>query len=164
LLNDQGGSVLGDSTVFSWAGCHSRHLPTASSSGGEIMAHDSGRLEGTAAQRTGGGRRGGEIWEEVLRRRVTSPLYREHPREITLTRHKNGARLPPSPVLPSSCSPRPRRPFLLPGGQALMPTRPPNAGRCTKRAWPPGQRAYRTRLEGEGRRLLLQLFIRWASH
>jgi hypothetical protein len=23
LLNDQSGSVLGDSTVFSWAGCHS---------------------------------------------------------------------------------------------------------------------------------------------
>jgi hypothetical protein len=22
LLNDQSGSVLGDSTVFSWAGCH----------------------------------------------------------------------------------------------------------------------------------------------
>jgi hypothetical protein len=24
LLNDKSGSVLGDSTVFSWAGCHSR--------------------------------------------------------------------------------------------------------------------------------------------
>jgi hypothetical protein len=27
LLNDQSGSVLGDSTVLSWAGCHSYIVP-----------------------------------------------------------------------------------------------------------------------------------------
>jgi hypothetical protein len=26
-LNDQSGSVLGDSTVLSWAGCHNRAVP-----------------------------------------------------------------------------------------------------------------------------------------
>jgi hypothetical protein len=28
LLNDQSGSVLGDSTVFSWAGCHNALVPS----------------------------------------------------------------------------------------------------------------------------------------
>jgi hypothetical protein len=36
LLNDQSGSVLGDSTVFSWAGCH-RGLAFAGKVGPEVL-------------------------------------------------------------------------------------------------------------------------------
>jgi hypothetical protein len=59
--------------------------------------------------------------EEPLRRRATSPLYRERPVEVTLTSQKKMVpgrpRLPP---LPSACSPpRPHRPApreMIPSG------------------------------------------------
>jgi hypothetical protein len=52
LHNDQSGSVLGDGTVFSWAGCHRRPsrsaLPAAPAAGGRW---DRGRKGGGGAHR-----------------------------------------------------------------------------------------------------------------
>jgi hypothetical protein len=47
LLNNPSGSVLGDSTVFSWAGCHI--LPSVGASGGIITIWKSSLFSGSLA-------------------------------------------------------------------------------------------------------------------